>query len=309
MSSKVRIIGIIIMAVAVVFLVRRFLSFQVDFAELFTLETIPGIILVTATIMGAVFLLSVCWTIWLTFFSGKKVVFPATYSVFARSNLAKYLPGNIAQYAMRQLYSSSLGIKQREILISSILEILTMALTAIILSLILARDIFFSFLHDSFERPWLLPVIIAAIAAVVAGARLFLRKKKVPGGEILGYFKQNGFIKAILKVIGLTAIVITVYGTTLLVFFGLSADADIGTYGFLIVSAGIVSWLIGFITPGVPGGIGVREAVLLLMLAPVIPEEVVLYAAVAQRVAYIFADIFSWVAGKAVSLRPELGVK
>jgi len=41
--------------------------------------------------------------------------------------------------------------------------------------------------------------------------------------------------------------------------------------------------------------------VLVLMLSAVIPEGVVLYAAVAQRIAYIFADIFTWVVGKALS--------
>src|SRR6185437_10148319 len=36
----------------------------------------------------------------------------------------------------------------------------------------------------------------------------------------------------------------------------------------LLIAAFSLAWVVGFVTPGAPGGLGVREALLLLMLAP-----------------------------------------
>jgi len=304
-NKKVRILGIIIMAVAVVFLVYRFLSFDFDFSELFTAEIWPGLLLVTACVMATLLLGSFGWTIWLSFFSKSKVRLMPTYSVYVKSNLAKYLPGNVGHYAMRQLYGTSLGIKQRELLFSSVLEICCMALTALILSLILARDVFFMFMHDAFERTWLLPVIIIAIAALVAGGIIFMRRKNISFSEIFAYLRQKAFRYSLIAVIGLIVCNLLIYGATLLLLFTTIGNVS-GVNGLLIISAGIVSWLIGFITPGVPGGIGVREAVMLLMLSPFIAEEIVLYVAVVQRLAFIFSDVISWGIGKALE-RPHPG--
>lgn len=53
-----------------------------------------------------------------------------------------------------------------------------------------------------------------------------------------------------------------------------------------------VAWVIGFITPGAPGGIGVREALLLFLLTPVIGEEVSLRTAFWFRGVTILGDGF-----------------
>jgi len=298
-NKKLRILGVIIMAVAVVFLVRRFLSFHIDFARLFTSETIPGLIVVTIAVMATLFLGNICWTIWLSFFAKRKVPVLPTYSVYVKSNIAKYLPGNVGHYAMRQLYGASLGIKQKELLFSSVLEIFCMALTALILSLILAKDVFFTFMHDAFQRAWVLPVLIIVIAALVIGAIIFMRRKNISFSEVMDYLRLKAFRLSLIAVIGLIVCNLMIYGATLLLLFGTIGNVT-GISGLLIISAGIVSWLIGFITPGVPGGIGVREAVMLLMLSPFIAEEIVLYVAVVQRVAFIFSDVLSWIVGKAL---------
>jgi len=298
-KKVIRIVGIIIMAVAVIFLVNRFLSFDVDFAELFTSQTLPGLLIVTVCVMVTLFIGSVGWDIWLSFFSGQRVPVLPTYSIYTRSNIAKYFPGNVGHYAMRQLYGTSLGIKQRELLFSTVLEIFCMALTALVLSIVLARDVFFLFVVDVFQKSWVLPAIIILIAVVVAAAVFFMRKKNISASEIFDYLKQKSFRLSLISVIGLMACNMMIFGLSLLLLFRFIANVD-GTYGLLIISAGIVSWLIGFITPGVPGGIGVREAVMVLMLTPMIDNDVVLFIAVIQRVAYIFSDVISWVIGKAL---------
>jgi uncharacterized membrane protein YbhN (UPF0104 family) len=47
------------------------------------------------------------------------------------------------------------------------------------------------------------------------------------------------------------------------------------------------------VTPGVPGGIGVREAAMLFILSPFFSSEAILLAAVAQRVIFIIGDVIT----------------
>ena len=297
MSKKVRIIGMVIMAVAVVFLVRRFLSFQVDFSELFTVKTVPGIIFMTVAVMATLIIGSWVWNIWLSFFSKHKVSALATYSVYAKSNIAKYLPGNVAQYALRQLFGSSLGIKQKELLFSTILEIFCMAFAAIILSLVFAKNVLFTYLSDIFQKSWTLPVLIIIIVLLVVIVIIFL-KKRISISEVIAYLKQKTFCFSMIKNLGLMICYMAIYGITLYALFYIIANVN--SHIILIISAGIVSWCVGFLTPGVPGGIGVREAVLLLMLSPVISDEIVLFVALIQRIAYIISDVLSWIIGKVI---------
>lgn len=54
------------------------------------------------------------------------------------------------------------------------------------------------------------------------------------------------------------------------------------------------AWIFGTVTPGAPGGIGVREAVLVVLLAPYYGEGVAVAAALYLRIATTFADLLSF---------------
>ena len=304
LNKKARAVGLAIMAVAVAFLVHRFLSFGVDFAELFTAGALPGLLFVTACTMATFFIASVGWTILLSFFAGKRVPVIPTYGLYMRANIAKYLPGNVGHYAMRQIYGASLGIKQRDMLVSSVLEIACMAFAAFILSLLLGRDTLLHYLGGALRTAWVPPVLVAAVCACVAGAIIFMRKKGFSLSDVTSYFKRKGFPLSVAAVIGLTMCSLFIYGGTLLFLFGPVPEARANA--LLVISASIVSWFVGFVTPGVPGGIGVREAALLLMLSPVLPDDIVLHAALLQRLAFVFSDVLSWVAGKAIEKRDRI---
>ena len=281
-----------------VFIVQRFFALGVDFGVLVTKETLPGLLFVSVCTMLTFFLASCGWTALLSYFAGKKIPLIPTYGLYVRANLAKYLPGNVAHYAMRQVYGASCGIRQRDMLVSSVLEIGCMAIGAFTISFILAKDILLDYFQNNLSSSWILPVVIAVIAGVIIAGMFFMRKKGFSIKEILPYFHRRGIYLAIAVVIGITACNMFIYGGNLLFLF--SSYSAAGGNAVLIISAGIVSWFVGFVTPGVPGGIGVREAVLLLMLSPILPDGVVLFAAVLQRLAFILSDIFSWIIGKII---------
>ncbi len=74
----------------------------------------------------------------------------------------------------------------------------------------------------------------------------------------------------------------------------------LGQYGtvdfhqmFILLSANYISVFIGFVTPGAPGGIGVREAVLIKMMSPFFQEDLIILAAVTHRIILILGDLFA----------------
>ena len=63
----------------------------------------------------------------------------------------------------------------------------------------------------------------------------------------------------------------------------------LGTYLF--------SWIIGFITPGAPGGIGIREAVMTLMCGSFLGTETIVLYAVIMRIISTFGDVLAFLIG------------
>lgn len=75
--------------------------------------------------------------------------------------------------------------------------------------------------------------------------------------------------------------------------------ADIGPAEIAFASS--ASWLAGFVVVGVPGGIGVREAVFTALASPAMGSSVAVSVAVASRVVFIVVDIVAALAATAVA--------
>ena len=95
----------------------------------------------------------------------------------------------------------------------------------------------------------------------------------------------------------LTSLLFCSFGTMILAVEYIILFAQYGTLNvekiFIILSANYISVFIGFVTPGVPGGIGVREAVLMKVLSPFFQEEIVILAAVIHRIVLILSDLLA----------------
>ncbi len=68
-----------------------------------------------------------------------------------------------------------------------------------------------------------------------------------------------------------------------------------------------LAWMAGYLVPGAPGGLGVREAVMLLGLAPTVGEPSALAAALSYRMVTVLADVVcaglghTWGSGQSAS--------
>jgi uncharacterized membrane protein YbhN (UPF0104 family) len=64
-----------------------------------------------------------------------------------------------------------------------------------------------------------------------------------------------------------------------------------------LTGAFLFAWIIGFVTPGAPGGIGIREGVMLFVCGDQFADRIVLFVLV-MRIASVFADIAAFLIGR-----------
>lgn len=178
--------------------------------------------------------------------------------VWGQANLAKYLPGNVLHFAGRQVLGARHGWPQGKIAAASLLEIgLFVLLPASLAGLALAVT---GDLGRIGHSGWLgLAVVAAAIglAPMLFGATLS-RWLPRPVARLLARLELSqpaamlpALLYFLLFFVGMSLISWWLYGLVT----GTAALTDLP----LLTGAFLASWLLGFVIPGAPGGIGVRE--------------------------------------------------
>ncbi len=186
---------------------------------------------------------------------------PAVWSIrtYLKTNIAKYLPGNVWHFYGRVAAAKKLGIPVGAATLSVLLEPLLMVAAACILAVVGAPQ------YTIFGLPIALlqGLVCVTIVGVVHPHVLNLLLKP------LGKLKQTSPpqirrypLRALFGELGFLAIrslgfVFTVLAVRPIEFSDLP----------MIVSAFALAWLIGFILPGLPGGVGVFEAIMIALLS------------------------------------------
>jgi len=187
--------------------------------------------------------------------------------LYGRSQIAKYVPGNIMHLAGRQAMGMTAGLPGWPLARSTAWE----------LGLLVIAGALFGCL----VLPWLL-----ADFAVTASLMLFLV-------AVLGSAATFRYL------IGVQVAHALVWQTVFLLISGLlfvTLASLLGTYNITfivlpLVGAYVLAWLAGLVTPGAPAGVGVRELVLILLMNGMIGETELLLAVVVGRLITVSGDL------------------
>ncbi len=206
-----------------------------------------------------------------------------TYSSFTMTQVAKYIPGNIAHLVGRGLYLRGNNLSDPQIVKATLLELAIVPAGAVVCIVLLGCTGLLAPLVPQAPLPlWWLGaslLLAALLAAMILGRHL--------GADIAR------FVPALLVGTGLAALFMACLGATFAAVFHIFASAPIAP----LAGASILAWLIGFLTPGAPGGIGIREAVLIALLSGFGQEEAVLMAAALLRLITTLGDVYLLAAG------------
>lgn len=204
--------------------------------------------------------------------------------VYGMSQLAKYIPGNIFHLASRQAIGVAAGMPAWPFAKSIGWELGIISASAL--------------LFIPLAMPLKIPTSGAAVAglaflALVAAAVLLLKTRlSARLAKAVAYY--------------VTFLLLT--GLTFAALLNLTSTIEVGTTSHLglwisLSGAYVLAWLVGLVTPGAPAGVGVREAILYLLLNRLTSHAELITAIVLGRGVSVAGDFLFFVA--ATFIRPS----
>ena len=211
-------------------------------------------------------LLAAAWW-WLLGTYERRPPLRVAYAIWARSQIAKYLPGNVLHYAGRQVLGRRENLGHANLVAASVLETgSTLAAAATISILVVSPALRGGALPPA---PWVLfAAPLATLAAWPVIDRLLRRwSRTAPYVAAWPALSPRRALALLGPSLLLHAAFLAGTGALLLGLLRVGWPAAEVSAPRVLASYAL-AWLAGTLTPGAPGGLGVREAVLTLLLAP-----------------------------------------
>ena len=225
--------------------------------------------------------------------------------IMGATQIAKYLPGNVAQHASRAVISLSRGMPADAFLMTTVVETLLSVVAAVMVTV--AFLAFFasnlSALPEELRRalPWLALALPMATLLVPWGLAILIRQsskrwawlgRRIRGGDVPRWSAQC------LALAAYTANYLLIGVGFLAVARSVGVEPSLGY--FELTAAFAASWVVGFFAPGIPAGLGVREGVMAMMLIGDASNEALLGAIAIMRIATIAGDFLWFLVGNSI---------
>lgn len=236
---------------------------------------IKGVILGILTLNLFIYILGVySWYVILLNYSKLKFNYSIAFYYYAKTDIAKYLPGNVFHLVGRQMLATKLKLKQNEMLYTSVFySFLITVATVLIIALL-------SFLTPLISTTIILLMFLTLLVCLIFTYRLYPT------------------IRIQIKIKALTALFIGyIFQSLIISMLILKQLPNTSLENLLLINiVFIFSTLIGFLTPGASGGIGVREGVFIALIAYTninISNEIAVFTILIIRVINVLTDIIA----------------
>ena len=290
----IKYLGKAVSILSIIFIIRAVYVLGFDFSAVHNWPVFLGVaLLCTVAKCITVYVSGTAWYRWLNFFSGTKCQRKEALCVYAKANIGKYLPGNVMHYVERNLFAGKLGISQKKIAASTVFEVFTLVSAAFLIGITVSFGQLQSAFYNVFGENYIqiiAGVILAGIVCLIVAAFLF--KKKI--ASVLAEYKLSDFLLAYIGNVLLYMIVLITLGIIMVVLYCYMGGTFQLRSAALIVSGFTIAWVLGFIVPGAPGGIGVRELVITLLLSSVVGESLIVTLSVTHRLITIVGDFMAY---------------
>lgn len=234
------------------------------------------------------FLLSFAWRRLLKMCGHKDISANICNRIYGKSQIAKYIPGNVFHVVGRHILGSQAGIKNIVLAGATIYEILGLISISVLIGF--SGMIMFGLGNIYFSLYQIILILFSTIfiTSLITALAPYLMSLR---GIILPYRGIWDTVIDISKVYVFYFIFFLIAGLLLVIIVNLFLDIDINTTAKLVVIFSI-AWLAGFIIPGAPGGIGVREAVIIFFITPIIGEAQSVAISIALRFVTLLGDVW-----------------
>lgn len=302
MRRLVRIAGILLVLLSFVYIGR--LAYQVgpelvqiDRAALWT-----GLLPATLLYSIGIFVGAVAWVLLLGI-DPRTVQVSELIRAFCVSQIGKYAPGNFAHHVGKAIWTKRLGVPGEAIASALLLEVAWVVCAGAVLgsafipaALNIGPEHLFGF------EPQLVFILLSALFCLLLPLFLLWLKNAGDSFPIMPAVLRRVHVpplKNLVAALGLLFVPFLLVGLGIeLLIDALGAQADLALLG--LAGAFAAAWVAGFVIPGASAGIGVREAIVVALLAPFVGEVAALQVAIMLRVATVCGDVLVFLIGIAV---------
>lgn len=271
---------------------------------------------------GALSRVTLTYTVWLSLASAL-VIYVATYPVVSfawsrslralgqplryltamrillLSQFAKYLPGNVGHHVGRVLLTKRAGLPLDAVVGSMLLDTLLVLAAGAACSLTAVQLLVEVMSHQATGRVRMLGTVIAGTAIIGLIILLLPPVRRI-------VIRQASYIQRLIRPSKLSLLAAAwaahcvnflAGGTVLYLLCSTFAGSVAIHYWTGVVGIYSAAWLLGFLVPGAPAGLGVREIALMLGLGPLFGSEPATAAAAALRLITTLGDGLAFVLG------------
>lgn len=231
-------------------------------------STLPLLLLVNYVSM----LLGIyAWRLMLLNYAKEPFNYKTAYYYFSKTEIAKYLPGNMFHFIGRQALASSIGISQKSMAKVSLLH------SFLLLAATVFSSTIFAFLANGIPQYILALMVVGCVVSVAAVYYTY------PSFPVREKIRINWYL----------TVSIAMQGLLLGIIVAALTDKMDASLFFECISIYIISWLIGFATPGASGGLGVREGTFVAIAAFLhvdLPSQIIIFSVLLVRLINILVD-------------------
>jgi hypothetical protein len=298
LKKLLKLAGHLVVIAALVFVVKKMIDMDIKPRDLSS-PRVMGAFALSLVIQAAQIIIA-CYP-WLMFtrsLSGRKIPYSAAMPVYTQSNIYKYLPGNVFQYVGRNKLAADMEISHVDVACATILDVFFCVFWTGVVSVILLGSKIAELLEKYGKN--LLIVGAAGVLFLIAAALVVkLRFSDKVKGYLSRYSKafeksnRPQLLSGIFYYFAHNCVSAAMYLSCVALIVPQAETREL----FALTGAFLFAWIIGFVTPGAPGGIGIREGVMLFVCGDQYADRIVLFVLV-MRIASVFADVLAFLIGK-----------
>lgn len=234
---------------------------------------------------------------WLTLYqntTSESISFLPSWTLFQLSELGKYLPGKVGQFVGVAVLCRSLDITREEAIASALLQLIFQCILGCLIGMpfILSTELTETMLnrltnigYTSFPISTIILIIIGVIFLILFKNRL---STKIP--HLKKVIPRVFSFKKLLRLILIYLLLWACVGVSFFLFIKSIYPIQIEHLPF-ISSIYPFAWSIGFMSLITPGGLGVREGILSIVLTTCLPPVTATLVALLSRLWVIITEI------------------
>lgn len=212
------------------------------------------------------------------------------------TQIGKYLPGNVAQHIGRAGLALQRGLGPAPLAVTAVVEIVLLMLAGMavgVVALLLSDQSLSAMPLANGEAAALIAGLVTAAICGLLALRAFgptLLSRFAPRHAHLLGAAQLPSVSSIFVAFACYCAVYLAFGAGIVLMAQLLAP-EVPQDRWLLVASFALAWIIGFVTPGAPAGLGVREGIMLLILGTAYPAATASVIVIALRLVTTLCDV------------------